>query len=455
MVRALEPNSDIRHRSVPLQDTITRIPGYPHKLVIFKIPASSYWWVRYYAEKHIYKRTTKTENKRDALEAAKRFYDDINLRMHGGVTFEGLPIDVNAAEVIPFRKVAELLLEYESAKVERKQLAARSLENIELRLGKHVLPYFGHMDIISINYKVLDEFLQMLSKLEPKLSISSLGIYMGLVRKVLQHAARYDYIKYIPEFPKVGVEDKPRGWFNVAEYKIITRESKKLAGKRMEWRFNGIEEKTKYYCLVGEKLSSNDRLIKRYTITKDLADLVVFMVNSYIRPTDVRHMKHKHVEVIKREWTYLRLTLPPSKGHSFPITTMPWAVKVYERICRRQEQEFGRPVGPEDYVFMPHSLTRDSAMKALANQFDIVLALTNLKISNVGEPRTLYSLRHSSIMFRLMFGRAVDTLTLARNARTSPEMIDRFYAAPLQGEMNVGELQSKRRPRPWELSQGR
>jgi hypothetical protein len=39
---------------------------------------------------------------------------------------------------------------------------------------------------------------------------------------------------------------------------------------------------------------------------------------------------------------------------------------------------------------------------------------------------------------------------LARNARTSPEMIDRFYAAPLQGEINVGALQSKRRPRPWE-----
>ena len=76
--------------------------------------------------------------------------------------------------------------------------------------------------------------------------------------------------------------------------------------------------------------------------------------------------------------------------------------------------------------------------------------MTGLKVSNLGEPRSLYSLRHSSIMFRLMFGRTVDTLTLARNARTSPEMIDRFYAAPLQGEMNVGELQSKRRPRPWE-----
>jgi hypothetical protein len=49
-----------------------------------------------------------------------------------------------------------------------------------------------------------------------------------------------------------------------------------------------------------------------------------------------------------------------------------------------------------------------------------------LKLSTAGETRTLYSLRHSSIMFRLMFGRTVDTLTLARNARTSPEMIDRF-----------------------------
>ena len=455
MVRALQPNSNERHRSVPLQDTITRIPGYPRKLVIFKIPASSYWWVRYYAEKQIFKRTTKTEIKRDALEAAKRFYDDINHRMHGGVTFEGLPNDVNAAEVIPFRKVTKLLLEFEQAKVERRQLAARSLENIELRMNKHILPFFGHMDVLSINYKVLDEFLQMLSRLEPKLTVSTLSIYMGLVRKVLQHAARHSYIQHIPEFPKVGVEDKPRGWFNVGEYKDITKASKKLAGKRMEWRFNGPGKESTYFCAVGEKLTPDDGLIKRFTMTKDLPDLIVFMVNSYIRPTDVRNMQHKHVEVIKREWTYLRLTLPPSKGHSFPTTTMPWAVKVYERICRRQEIEFGRPVGPEDYVFMPHAGTRDSAIKSLAKQFDIVLALTGLKISNVGEPRSLYSLRHSSIMFRLMFGRAVDTLTLARNARTSPEMIDRFYAAPLQGEMNVGELQSKRRPRPWELGQAK
>ena len=72
MVRAYEPDSAESHRSVPIQDAITRIPDYAKKLVIFKIPASSYWWIRYYAESQIFKRTSKTEIKRDVLEAAKR-----------------------------------------------------------------------------------------------------------------------------------------------------------------------------------------------------------------------------------------------------------------------------------------------------------------------------------------------------------------------------------------------
>jgi hypothetical protein len=47
-------------------------------------------------------------------------------------------------------------------------------------------------------------------------------------------------------------------------------------------------------------------------------------------------------------------------------------------------------------------------------------------------------------MYRLMYGQGIDLLTLARNARTSPEMIDRFYARHLHGEMNLELIQSKR-----------
>jgi len=169
---------------------------------------------------------------------------------------------------------------------------------------------------------------------------------MGLVRKVLQHAVRYSYIQHIPEFPKVGVEDRPRGWFNVGEYKAITKVSKKLSGKRIEWRFRGEQKDGTYFCAVGEKLGPYDRLIKRFTMTKDLSDLIVFMVNSYIRPTDVRHMQHKHVEVIKREYTYLRLTLPPSKGHSFPITTMPGQSRCMSVYAAGKKSSLGGPLNP-------------------------------------------------------------------------------------------------------------
>lgn len=63
---------------------------------------------------------------------------------------------------------------------------------------------------------------------------------------------------------------------------------------------------------------------------------------------------------------------------------------------------------------------------------------------NHGQMRTLYCLRHTAITFRLLYGQGIDMLTLARNARTSVDMIENFYASTLSGEMNVGMLQSRR-----------
>jgi len=69
-----------RHRSVPLKETITPLGGYPDKLVIFKLPASKFWWCRYFTQKRVLKRSTKTEDKREALQFAKKFYEEILLR---------------------------------------------------------------------------------------------------------------------------------------------------------------------------------------------------------------------------------------------------------------------------------------------------------------------------------------------------------------------------------------
>ena len=83
-------------------------------------------------------------------------------------------------------------------------------------------------------------------------------------------------------------------------------------------------------------------------------------------------------------------------------------------------------------------------METMRRQFDAVLLDAKLKKAGSGESRTLYSLRHTAIMFRLTQGDQIDLLTLARNCRTSVQMIDKFYAKPLSAEMNVDLIQSTR-----------
>ena len=72
-------------RSNPIPFTMERIKGYPKKLVIYRIQASSYWWVRYYADGRYYKRSCATDVRRDAIQVAKRFYDEINFKIHQGL----------------------------------------------------------------------------------------------------------------------------------------------------------------------------------------------------------------------------------------------------------------------------------------------------------------------------------------------------------------------------------
>jgi hypothetical protein len=113
-----------------------------------------------------------------------------------------------------------------------------------------------------------------------------------------------------------------------------------------------------------------------------------------IRTTDICHMQHKHIEVIKRhDMQYLRMTLPSSKRHSCPIVIMPWAVKVYERIYERHKRELGYDPLPDQYVFLPEAALRYFAMKQFGKRFEIVLEMTRLRYSATNEARTLYSLR--------------------------------------------------------------
>lgn len=138
-------------------------------------------------------------------------------------------------------------------------------------------------------------------------------------------------------------------------------------------------------------------------------------------------------------------TFPRTKTTDQEVITMPAAVAVYKSILELQKQrprkdgKRGKYGKPDDYVFFPDYLNRTTMMAIVGNQFREAVRLA--KITGENEQHTLYSLRHSAIMYRLMKG-DVDTLTLARNARTSQAMIDKFYASRLTPMMNLGKLHS-------------
>ena len=80
MANGSKSQSSVGCRTNPLPNTLESIKGYPNKLVIYKLQASPYWWVRYFADKKILRKSTKEVEKRKAIAFAKNFYDQVNLK---------------------------------------------------------------------------------------------------------------------------------------------------------------------------------------------------------------------------------------------------------------------------------------------------------------------------------------------------------------------------------------
>ena len=70
-------NKQARTRTVPIPSSITPVPGYPDKLVVFKIAASKYWQTRCWLNGVTHRKSTKTQSLRVAQSVARRFYEQL------------------------------------------------------------------------------------------------------------------------------------------------------------------------------------------------------------------------------------------------------------------------------------------------------------------------------------------------------------------------------------------
>ncbi|WP_395664182.1 hypothetical protein [Aestuariivirga sp.] len=423
-----------RHRTEPIPGTLTEISGYPKKLKIYKLEASPYWWVRTFHNGKVYRRSTKTEVKRDATIFARSFYDQV---ISGRVM-----APQREKDVVTFAKVAAAMMKSKKAQAARGDLTDMTYKIMDYRLKKTILPALGSREIASIHFEDMEELLNDLS--HQNLTGSTINGYMKTAKSVFTYAYKCRDIPSVPHFPSVDADHQPRGYFTKQEYRRMCDRAEELIGSRFEYRkLMNDKGEEQLGQLFAEGDTKDGRLIRKTTITQELLDLIIFATNSYVRPTDIKNLQHKHVTVVREEHIYLRLNPPETKGHNEPFVTMEKAVEIYERLTAHNKK-LGRPTGPEAYVFFPNYETRDYALKELERQFAVLMWDLNYGKGPNGEQRTIYSLRHTCFMFRLMYGEKIDHVTLARNGRTSPEMIDRHYASHLRGEDNIEMLQSRR-----------
>lgn len=415
-----------RGRTVPIPDTLTSVPGYPEKLRIYRIAASRYWQVRCWFDGKTYSKSLRTTSKQNAMALAKRFFDATAAAVHLGR-------DPESESGSPgFTQVAERLFQQEAARQRRGEFSRGSLQVMRNRLNAHILPQLGSLPVRAVDYAALQTFADSLGR--EGFTTTTISQYLVIVRKILKMARHLGHITEVPEFPHIRVTSTPRGGFSLAEYRQLLRKARALQG-RSHPLLRTLPENQRYWI-------ARDLLV----MPKDIAWVIGFMVNTFVRPGDIKKMQHKHIEEIRGKHMYLRMNLPETKRHDKPIVSMRAAVRIFALIQRRNAQAgFG---GPDDYLFLPQVSNREHALAVMNQLFHWVMAECGLSIGPLGQKRTLYSLRHTSIMFRLLYGQGIDMLTLARNARTSVNMIERFYASSLSGEMNVGMLQSRRQTAP-------
>ena len=388
--------------SNPIPDTLETIPGYPETLKIYRVPCSANYQMRCWMAGKMVTRTTESKNKEIARKAAGAFYNELLLKRANGAPL---------TESSQFQAIYEGLLAEDKARVARKEIKQSSVDDLEYIYKQDLETFFKRDQLKNINYARIQEFVAKLQ--ERDISAKTISNRLMFLSKLLKFAVKHNKLEQVPIFPDIQLEDSPRGWLDENQYIYL-----------IETIVKEIKAKT---------------VIRYQPINQNLLHLANIMVNSFLRPADIKNLKNKDITVFKdNPHTYLRIQAS-GKVKAAPVVSMAVAVYFYEQLT-----EFNTALGygkPDDFVFFPDLPGRDHAMKIIQLQFKHVLEKAELKTAPDGQPRTLYSLRHTAIMLRLIQG-DMSIYLLARNCRTSVEMIERFYGSHLAPEMKVAEIQS-------------
>lgn len=286
-----------------------------------------------------------------------------------------------------------------------------------------LLNHFGNLDVRDLKTHSFQEYMANLTMKRPDIQASTKNTLMAAFRNVLKVARDEGVIDVVPQTPRAKQRDNPRPFFRF--HPLVNKE----------------DDAYKKLLAEAKRMAQEEVVVRGVKVTDDLYDLIMFLTHSFVRPitTELYAIKHSDV-LVASDPKRLVVTVRDGKTGFRSANTMPAAVAVYERLRKRHA-----PSSSEDYVLFPQYENRTTASKVVQRQFRELMKRAGVEVDGAtGKPHTLYSLRHTAICMRIILSHGkVNIFNLAKNAGTSVDQIERFYARflPLSKEMALN-LQS-------------
>ncbi len=377
-------------------------------LSIYKTGRSPFWNVRLRDpfEGRYVTRSTKEESRIEAIAAANEFAEAFFKRANSNLAMK---------KASSFESFANQLLASQSAKAKSHDSDRKLL----YRQKDGIIRHFGDFDVTKINTRMVREYLNQLDQTRgTPLADSTRAKHVIVIRKVLALAVEDGLLKAIPVMPKQKTTDTPRHTFTDDEFKKFL---KAMAG-----------------CV------DNQDQVRGVKITKHHSSMFRFLYYSFLRPTkgELFGLKHKDVR-IRQNPIHLEMTIHGGKTGKRVSVTMQMGVQAYQSsgFTERALQNYTASKGSvledtqyqNEFVWMPEYPNRTTAINTARRIFNHILARAGLNDRQLSP----YSIRHYSLQSRLRASNGqVNIYTLAKNAGTSVDQLERFYLknmTPSQG----------------------
>ncbi len=280
------------------------------------------------------------------------------------------------------------------------------------RLANHLLPFFGAMSLSEIDAGVIIQY--RVKRMTERWrgnppARSTLHQEIVCLRQVLKTAIRHRWLDHLPDL------SAPYG----------------RSGKIAHRAWFSPEEWARFEAALHDRVA-HPRKTRWREAGENLRDYALIMINTGLRPDEALRLEYRDVAVISDEGTgqrILEIAVRGKRGVGW-CKSMPEAVEPF--LCLRERND-GQPL--------------DRLFPAFQRElFNAILDELRMKTDREGQRRTAYSLRHTYISTRLMDG--ADIYQVAKNCRTSVEMIETYYASHIKNVIDASAINVRKAPLP-------